>query len=108
MNRMSSNTSSVRQILAEELSMNRLEQLEWAFDDADEYVVTHTQWPSVAQISNGWSDIWPKAVWHKAKFVNIREKFGYYYVEFEGVGYDSDHGIGNRFDPGFHLALQMD
>ena len=88
--------------------MNRLEQLEGAFDFADEYVLTNTQCPSIAQISNGWCDIWAKAVRRKARFVNIREKFGHYYAAFDGVALDSDHGIGNGFDPELPVALQMD
>ncbi len=79
--------------------MNKTEQLETAFDEADEYVLTHTTCPSLAHISHGWCDVWAKAVWRKAKFVIVCEKYGHWYVVYDGVAYDSDHGIGNGFAP---------
>jgi hypothetical protein len=79
--------------------MNKIEQLEAGFEYADEHVITHTHCPSVAHISNGWCDVWAEAVWRKAKFVTICEKYGNYYVVYEGIGYDSDHGIHNGFEP---------
>jgi hypothetical protein len=56
----------------------REEQLEMAFEYADEYVLSHTNCATIADISHGCCDVWAKAVWRKAKFVTIGERHGPY------------------------------
>jgi hypothetical protein len=90
----------VRVLTSERPNMNKKEeQLETAFEYADEYVLSHTNCATIADISNGYCDVWAKAVWRKPKFVTIRERHGHTYIVFEGIAYDSDHGIGNGFEP---------
>ena len=86
--------------------MNKRQRLEMAFDYADEYVLTHTKCPSIADISKGFCDVWAKAVWRKAKFVKICEGLGHYFIIHDGVAYDSDYGICNGFEPEYSQAAQ--
>jgi len=92
--------NDLRVSTSERPEMNKKEaQLEAAFEYADEHVLSHTNCATIADISNGWCGVWAMAVWRKAKFVTIREKFGHTYVVYDGIAYDSDHGIGNGFEP---------
>lgn len=72
--------------------------LEKAFEYADEYVLQNTSCPTLADISNGWCDVWAKAVKRKAPFVEVREKHGHWFVVYDGVAYDCDTSE-EGFDP---------
>ena len=71
----------------DELKKTRLNA---AFAYADEYVLLKTSSPTVDHISNGFCDVWAKAVKKKAPFVEVRERMGHWFVVFDGVAYDSD------------------
>jgi len=64
--------------------------LRQAFEYADRYVMDNTTCPAVDAISNGWRDVWAKAVKRMAKFVELRQWQGHWFVVYEGVAYDSD------------------
>jgi hypothetical protein len=70
-----------------ELEKTRLND---AFAYADEYVLLNTSCQTLSDISNGFCDVWAKAVKRKAPFVEIREWIGHWFVVFDGVAYDSD------------------
>jgi hypothetical protein len=61
-----------------------------AFDYADEYVMENTSCPTLADIFNGFCDVWAKAVKRKAPFVEISQWHGHWFVVYDGVAYDSD------------------
>lgn len=65
-------------------------QLERAFEYANEYVLENTSCPTLGHISNGWCDIWVKAVKKIAPFVEVREWQGHWFVVYDEVAYDSD------------------
>lgn len=64
--------------------------LEEAFKYADEYVLENTSCSTLADISNGWCDVWAEAVKRRAPFVEVRQWQGHWFVEYGGVAYDSD------------------
>ena len=73
-------------------NMTKLEKIRLndAFAYADEYVLLNTSCQTLSDISNGFCDVWAKAVKRKAPFVEIREWMGHWFVVFDGVAYDSD------------------
>jgi hypothetical protein len=74
----------------------RLKILVQAFEYANEYVLETTDCMEVERISNGWCDVWARAVKRKAGFVEVRQWYGHWFVVYEGVAYDSDtteHGF---------------
>jgi hypothetical protein len=64
--------------------------LQRAFDFADEFVMENTSCPTLADMAQGWCDVWAKAVKRKAPFVDIREWQGHSFVVYDEVAYDSD------------------
>ena len=72
--------------------------LQEAFEYADEYVLESTQCATLSDISNGWCDVWAQAVWRKARFVEVRQWNGHWFVVFDGLAYDSDT-TEQGFDP---------
>ena len=70
--------------------------LERAFESANEHVLENTRCPGLGDISNGWCDVWALAVRRSARFVEIRQSQGHWFVVYDGVAYDSDtteHGF---------------
>ncbi len=69
----------------------KLRKLKGAFSYAFEYVFETTQCQTLEQISNGYCDVWAKAVKRKAPFVELRIMYGHHwYIVFDDVAYDSD------------------
>jgi hypothetical protein len=64
--------------------------LERAFGYANQYVLENTRCPGLGNISNGWCDVWALAVKRNARFVEVREALGHWFVVYDGVAYDSD------------------
>jgi hypothetical protein len=64
--------------------------LELAFEYATDYVMENTKCPGLGNISEGWCDIWAKHVKKMAPFVEVLEKYGHWFVVYDGVAYDSD------------------
>jgi hypothetical protein len=64
--------------------------LERAFEYANGHVLEKTSCPGLGTISNGWCDVWALAVKRNARFVEVRQSQGHWFVMYEGVAYDSD------------------
>ena len=64
--------------------------LKKAREYADDYVLKNTSCPTLADISNGWCDVWAKTVKTKAPFVEISQRQGHWYVVYDQTAYDSD------------------
>jgi hypothetical protein len=61
-----------------------------AFENACRHVLETTSCPNLDAISNGWCEIWAKAVKRSFPAVEVREKWGHWFVIYRGVAYDSD------------------
>jgi len=71
-------------------SPEKVKILDRAFEYANEYVLENTDCRVIEEISNGWCEVWARAVKRKADFVEVRQWLGHWFVVYDGVAYDSD------------------
>jgi hypothetical protein len=74
-------------------------QLEEAFIAADKQALETTSCPTLEAISNGWCDVWAKAVKQHFPEVEVRERSEHWFVVFRGAAYDSDTWSDGGFEP---------
>ena len=74
-------------------------ELSVAFENACQHVLETTSCASVDAISKGLCDLWANTVKRSFPAVEVTEKWGYWFVIYRGVAYDSDMWSGGGFSP---------
>jgi hypothetical protein len=70
-----------------------------AFQNASEHVLETTACPTLDAISNGWCDVWAGAVKRSFPAVEVKQKYGHWFVIYDGGAYDSDACFEGGFSP---------